>query len=170
VVGDDEVEVEVKWSWHLCLFDGGSVSLLADERLVDVGDDSASGDGRLDQGVQLLVTTNGQLQVTGSDTLHLQILGGVACQLENLSSQVLEDGGRVDGSGGTDATVGGGAVLQVPMDTTDGELKTGARRSRHGLGLCLAGILACFASCHLLERVGLEQQLHAAKSAASEKN
>jgi len=137
---------------------------------VDVGDDSASGDGRLDQGVQLLVTTNGQLQVTGSDTLHLQILGGVACQLENLSSQVLEDGGRVDGSGGTDATVGGGAVLQVPMDTTDGELKTGARRSRHGLGLCLAGILACFASCHLLERVGLEQQLHAAKSAASEKN
>ena len=31
-----------------------SLSLLSDERLVDVGDDSAAGDGRLDQGVQLL--------------------------------------------------------------------------------------------------------------------
>ncbi len=31
-----------------------SLSILSDERLVDVGDDSAAGDGRLDQGVQLL--------------------------------------------------------------------------------------------------------------------
>lgn len=35
----------------------------------------------LDKGVQLLVTTDGQLQVTGSDTLHLQVFGGVARQL-----------------------------------------------------------------------------------------
>ena len=38
-----------------------ALSLLADERLVDVGDDAAAGDGRLDQGVGLLVTTDGKL-------------------------------------------------------------------------------------------------------------
>ena len=51
---------------------------------MDVRNDAAAGNGGLDQGVQLLVTTNGELQVTGGDTLHLQVLGGVACQLENL--------------------------------------------------------------------------------------
>ena len=38
-------------------------------------DDSATGDGRLDERVQLLVTTDGELQVARRDTLHLQILG-----------------------------------------------------------------------------------------------
>lgn len=35
----------------------------------------------LDKRVQLFVTTDGELQVTGSDTLHLQVFGGVARQL-----------------------------------------------------------------------------------------
>ena len=61
-----------------------SLSLLADEALVDMRDDSASGDGRLDERVQLLVTTDGELQVARRDTLHLEILGRVAGQLENL--------------------------------------------------------------------------------------
>ena len=39
-----------------------SLPLLADERLVDVRNDAAAGDGRLDQGVQLLVSADGQLQ------------------------------------------------------------------------------------------------------------
>ena len=38
-----------------------SLPFLADERLVDVGDDAAAGDSRLDQGVELLVTTDGKL-------------------------------------------------------------------------------------------------------------
>ena len=38
------------------------LALLADERLVDVGDDAAPGDGGLDQGVQLLVSTDGELR------------------------------------------------------------------------------------------------------------
>ena len=62
----------------------GALALLADKGLVDMGDDSSAGDGGLDQGVQLLVSTDGQLQMAGSDTLHLQILGGVASQLQNL--------------------------------------------------------------------------------------
>ena len=65
-----------------------SLSLLSDERLVDVGDDTSSGDGGLDEGVQLLVTSDGQLQVAGGDTLHLQVLGSVSGQLENLKNKL----------------------------------------------------------------------------------
>ncbi len=61
-----------------------ALALLADEGLVDVRDDATASDGSLNQGVQLFVTTDGQLQVTGGDTLHLQILGSVTGQLENL--------------------------------------------------------------------------------------
>ena len=63
----------------------GTLALLSDERLVDMRDDAAAGDGRLDQRVQLLVSADGELQVTRRDTLHLQILGRVAGQLENLN-------------------------------------------------------------------------------------
>ena len=38
------------------LLGGHSLALLADEGLVDVGDDSTSGNGGLDQCVQLLVS------------------------------------------------------------------------------------------------------------------
>jgi len=140
------------------------LALLVDEGLVDVGDDTTTGDGGLDQGVQLLVTANGELQVAGGDTLHLQILGGVACQLKHLctpkavqlqsyvsdqdtctnsgnwslikmqltSGEVLQDGGGVDGCGGTDTAVGGGAALQQTMDTTHRELEACRHRSWQG--------------------------------------
>ena len=51
---------------------------------MDVGDDAAAGDGRLDQGVELLVTTDGKLQMPWRDSLHLQVLRRIACQLEYL--------------------------------------------------------------------------------------
>jgi hypothetical protein len=34
-------------------------------------------DCRADQGVELFVATDGQLEVTGSDTLDFEVLGGV---------------------------------------------------------------------------------------------
>jgi len=125
-----------------------SLSLLADEALVDMRDNSASGNGRLDERVQLLVTTDGELQVARRDTLHLEILGRVAGQLENLSGEVLEDGGAVHGGGGADTSVRGGPVLQVTVDPAHGELKSGASRPRHGLGLGFARVLSCLASGH----------------------
>ena len=42
--------------------------------------------------------TDGELQVTGDDTGLLVVASSVTGQLENLSSEVLEDGGEVDGS------------------------------------------------------------------------
>ena len=62
----------------------GSLALLANEGLVNVGNDTTASNGSLDEGVQLFVTTDGELQVTGSDTLHLQVLGCVTGQLEDL--------------------------------------------------------------------------------------
>ena len=54
---------------------------------MDVRDDTAAGDGRLDERVELLVATDGELQVTRRDTLDAQVLGGVASQLEHLRGQ-----------------------------------------------------------------------------------
>jgi len=64
---------------------------LDDEGLVDVGDDSSAGDRGLDQRVQLFVASDRELQVSGRDSLDLQVLRGVSCQFEHLSSKILQD-------------------------------------------------------------------------------
>jgi len=68
-------------------------SLLADQRLVDMRDDSSTSDGSLDQGIQFLVSSDGQLQMSRGDSLHLQIFGCISGQLEHLSGQVLQNSG-----------------------------------------------------------------------------
>ena len=55
---------------------------------MDVGDDSTTGDLGGAQGVKLLITTDGQLQVAGSHTLYLEVLGGVTSQLEDFSAEL----------------------------------------------------------------------------------
>lgn len=62
-----------------------------------------------DQGIQLFITTDGQLEMSRCDTLDLQILGSVACELEHFGSQVLEDGGDIDGGCET-------RVSSLPLD------------------------------------------------------
>lgn len=44
------------------------------EVLVDVGDHTSAGDGGLDEQVQFFITTDGQLQVSGGDSPHLEVL------------------------------------------------------------------------------------------------
>ena len=95
---------------------------------MDVGDDTAAGDGGLDKGVQLLVTADGELQVARCDTLHLEVLARVTRQLQHLGRQVLEDRRRVHGRGSTDTLVGVHPRLEESVDTTHGELKAGLRR------------------------------------------
>ena len=56
---------------------------------MDVRDDTAAGDRRLDQRVELLVTADGELQVARGDALDLEVLGGVAGELEDLGGEVL---------------------------------------------------------------------------------
>lgn len=45
-----------------------------------------------------------------------------ACELEDFSSQVLENGGDIDGSLGTNAHLVLGVLLEETLDTTAGEL------------------------------------------------
>lgn len=67
--------------------------------LVDVREDTTLGDGDVAKElVQLFIVADGELKVTRDDTGLLVVTGGVASQLEDLSSQVLEDSGEVDGS------------------------------------------------------------------------
>jgi len=53
----------------------------------------------------------------------------VTSQLQNLSSEILENGGQVDRCTGTN-TLGVIALLQETMDTTNGELETSLGRAR----------------------------------------
>ena len=114
------------------------------QRLVDVRDHTTARDGCLDQSVELLVTSDGQLQMSGGDSLHLEILGGVSGELQNLGGQVLKDGSSVDGSSGTHSAVRGNSALQESVQTTDGELETSSRGSRHRglLGLARSSLSA----------------------------
>ena len=99
--------------------------------LVNVGQDSSSGDRGPDQAVQLFVTANRQLQMPRRDTLDPQVLGRVSGQFENLGSEVLEDRRGVDGRLGSDTHVVLGTRLQVTMDTTDRELKPREEQTGH---------------------------------------
>ena len=82
--------------------DAGALRLV-DQGLVDVRDDAAARDRRLDQRVELLVTADRELEVARRDALHLEVLARVARELEHLGREVLEDGRRVHGRRGAHA-------------------------------------------------------------------
>jgi hypothetical protein len=91
---------------------------------VDVGEDTALGDGDVPEKlVQLLIVADGELEMAGDDTGLLVVTRSVASQLENLSGEVLEDSGEVDGSAGTD-TLSVVALAEETVDTANGESQT----------------------------------------------
>ena len=100
------------------------LGLLGEKNSLDVGKDTTLGDGYSGQKlVQLLVVPDGQLQMSGDDSGLLVVSGGVTCQLENLSGEVLKYGSQVDWGTGTD-TLGIVAFAEKTVDTSDGELKS----------------------------------------------
>jgi len=93
--------------------------------LVNVGEDTTLGNCDVTEKlVQFLVVADGKLKMTGNDTSLLVVTGGVTSQLENFSSEVLENGSQVDGSTSTN-TLGIVAFPQETVNTTDGESETG---------------------------------------------
>jgi len=89
---------------------------------MDVRKDTSRSNGNSSkQLVQLLIVLHGKGDVTGHNTSLLVVTGGIASKLEDLGTEVLEDGGEVDG--GTGSHTGGVlALTEVTADTTDGEL------------------------------------------------
>ena len=86
-------------------------------------DHTTASDGGLDKRVELFVAADSELQVTRGDSLHLQILAGVAGKLQNFGSKVLEDSGRVDSRRGSDSAVGADSALEESVDSSDRELQ-----------------------------------------------
>jgi hypothetical protein len=84
-----------------------ALASLSDQKvLVDVGNDTSTGNSGLDEKIELLVSPDSELQMSGSDSPDFEVLGSVAGQLEHLSGQVLENGGSVDCGGGADSVSG----------------------------------------------------------------
>ena len=75
----------------------GLLGRLKDEGLVDVRDNTTASNSGFDQGVELFIASNSELQMSRSNSLHLEILGGVAGQFEDLSGQVLKNSSCVNG-------------------------------------------------------------------------
>jgi hypothetical protein len=118
------------------------LGLLGQKDSLDVGEDTALGNGHTGQElVQLLVVADGQLEMTGDDPGLLVIAGSIASELEDLSREVLHNGGQVHRGTGTN-TLGVVSLAEMPVDTANGELES----SPVGAALCLSLNLASFAA------------------------
>jgi len=106
----------------LCSLSSEFLCVLHNESLVDVGNDTTTSNGGLDQGIELFISTDSQLQVSGSYALDLQVFGCVAGQLEDLGGEVLKDSGGVDSRGGSYTRVCGNSCLQESVNSSHGEL------------------------------------------------
>jgi len=112
------------WILHLLI-------LISDQGFMYIGDDSAAGNGASDQGVQLHISANGELQVARRYALYFAILRDVAGQLQDLGVQVLQNGGGDHGCSGSDPNAGCVPFLEVTVDPTHGKLEPSALRLRH---------------------------------------
>ncbi len=102
----------------------GSRRLLGEKNGVDVGKNTSSSDSdSSEQLVQLLVILDGKSDVTGHDSALLVVTGGVSGKLQDLSAEVFQHCGEVDGCSGSH-TGGVLSLTKVPSDTSDGELKS----------------------------------------------
>jgi hypothetical protein len=129
--------------------------LLGEKDGVDVGEDTAGGDGdSAEELVELLIVLDGKGDVPGDDAGLLVVAGGVSGELEDLGAEVLEDGGEVDT--GADSDPGGvSALLQVPADTGDGELKSGLGGGANALSASASSLSLSFSfSCGQQRRGG----------------
>lgn len=89
---------------------------------MDVRDDPTTGDRGLDERVELLVPADGQLEMAWGDALDLQVLAGVAGQLQDLGGEVLQDGSTEDGSSSAHTVMSLHTLLQETMYATNWEL------------------------------------------------
>ena len=120
----DCIKAQLRLTGSLGSSFGLLVLLGGDEEHVDVGEDTTSSDGGVAKKlVELVVVADSQLDVAGNDTGLLVVLSGVTGELEDLSGEVLKDGGEVHGGTGTDA-LSVTTSLKEAGDSADGELKS----------------------------------------------
>ena len=111
---------------------------------MDVGEDSTGSDGdSAKKLVELLVVLDSKGDVPGDNPGLLVVAGGVSGELEDLSGEVLEDGGEVDTSSDSDAG-SVSALLEVTADTSNWELKSSLRGSTDALSASAASLSFSF--------------------------
>lgn len=98
---------------------------LGNEIAMDVRDNTTSGDGGLDERIEFLVSTNCKLQMAGCDSLHFEILGGIACKFEHFGTQIFENGCAIHGGSRGHTAVCSNSGLEMAMETSDRELQSG---------------------------------------------
>ena len=104
--------------------------LLGQEDALDVGNHTTLRDGDVGQkSVELLVVLDGELKVPRDDPGLLVVPGSVPGELEDLSGEVLHDGGEVDTSSGPNI-LRVTALLEKTVDPGDGKLQTSAAGAR----------------------------------------
>ena len=79
--------------------------------------------------------------MSGDDSSLLVVTGGVTGQLEDLSSEVLEDSRQVDRGTSTD-TFSVVSLAKESVNSTNGELKSRSAGSALALSLCLSSLSA----------------------------
>ena len=71
---------------------------------MDVGQDTSGSDGGVShQLVELLIVSDGELDVSGHNSGLLVVLSSVASELENLGGEILKDCSEVDWSTSADS-------------------------------------------------------------------
>ena len=75
----------------------------------------------MEQFVELFVVSDGEEDVSGDNSGLLVVLGGVSCQFEDLSSEILKDGCQVDGGSGTNS-FSVVSMSEESSNSSDGEL------------------------------------------------
>jgi hypothetical protein len=142
-------QIKQKNSSQLLATLSGLGGLLGKKVLVNVGENTTLGDGNVSQKlVQFLIVSDGKLEMTGNDTGLLVVASGVSSKLKDFGSEVLEDGGQVDGGTSTNA-LSIVALAQKTVNTTDGESQASLRRTRLRV-LAAASLATRFASSHFV--------------------
>jgi len=120
----------------------GLLLLLLLQELVQVGNDTTTGDGGLDDAVELIITADGEEQMPWGDAvvsgvlllalttltsllalLLVHLTAGVARELEDLGGEVLEEGGAVDGGGTSTTLLAEKTILHATVDAANREVE-----------------------------------------------
>ena len=91
---------------------------------VDVWKDTTSSDGSVShESGEFLVVSDSKLDVSWDDSASSVVSGGVTCELEDLSGEVLKDGGKIDWGTGSNS-LGVSSLSKVSGDSSYWELKS----------------------------------------------
>ena len=101
-----------------------TLDLSGEEESVDGGEDTTSSNSSVSHKlVELLIVSDGELDVSGHNSSLLVVLSGVSSELEDLSGEVLKDCSEVHGGTSTNS-LGVSALLEESGNSANGELES----------------------------------------------